>query len=199
LVLSNFKKQFEVAVTRLVKPLENMGITPNILTILGFLVSLGAAYGYLTWEFNKERLLISGVLILISGFIDAVDGVLARSTGKVSSFGGFLDSVADRYSDAVAISGLILGGLCNPFIGLAALIGSLMVSYTRSRAEVERVKMAGIGLAERGERMIFLALCSLTAFWWLPALNWGTLVLAILTHFTVIQRGLYFKKEIEKD
>lgn len=199
MILSNFKKQFEVVVTRLVKPFVNIGVTPNNLTILGFLVSLGAAYCYLTWQFNEERLLISGALILLSGFIDAVDGVLARSTGKVSSFGGFLDSVADRYSDAVAISGLILGGLCDPLIGLIALTGSLMVSYTRSRAEVERVKMAGIGLAERGERMIFLALCSWISFWWHSALNWGTLVLGILTHLTVIQRGLYFKKEIEKD
>jgi archaetidylinositol phosphate synthase len=198
LVSSRLKKQFEQTITKLVIPLSSVGITPNHLTLIGFFFSLVAAYVYLTWQFNAERLLIAGFLILLSGFIDAIDGILARSTGEVTLFGGFLDSVSDRYSDAVVISGLILGGLCDSIIGITALIGSLMVSYTRSRAEADGIKMAGIGLAERGERMIFLALCSAAAYWWQPALNWGVLILGILTHFTVIQRGLHFKKEVER-
>lgn len=199
MVSSKLKEKFESIVSEAVKPLASLGVTPNQLTVLGLLVSFFAALSFLTWQFNKERLLIGSILILVSGLIDAIDGILARSTGKVTEFGGFFDSVTDRYSDAIVLSVLILGGLCNPYIGLATLIGSLMVSYTRSRAEAEGVNMAGIGLAERAERMIFLALCAFLNYWWHMALNYGVLILGILTHFTVIQRGHYFKKEIEKN
>ena len=199
MVSSKLKEKFEASVSKVVKPLASIGVTPNQLTVLGFLVSLFAGLSFLTWYNNKERLLAGGILILVSGMIDAVDGILARITGKVTKFGGFFDSVADRYSDATVLSGIILGGLCNPFIGLATLVGTLMVSYTRSRSEAEGVKMAGVGLAERAERMIFLAIFAWLNYWWHMALNYGVLILGILAHFTVIQRGLYFKKEIEKD
>ena len=199
MVSSKLKEKFEATISKAVKPLASLGVTPNQLTVLGLLVSLFAALNFLTWQINKERLLAGSIFILVSGIIDAIDGVLARSTGKVTKFGGFFDSVTDRYSDAAVLSGIILGELCNPFIGLATLVGTLMVSYTRSRAEAEGVKMAGVGLAERAERMIFLAFCALLNYWWHMALNYGVLILGILAHFTVIQRGFYFKKEIEKD
>lgn len=163
------------------------------------MLSVAAGYSLMTWQHGQERLIFGGILILVSGFIDALDGVLARSSRKVTRFGGFFDSVADRYSDSVVISGLIMGGLCDTLIGLFALIGSLMVSYSRSRAEAEGVKMAGIGLAERAERMIFLALCAILSYWWFTVMNWSVLILGILSHLTVIQRGLYFKKEVEKN
>jgi archaetidylinositol phosphate synthase len=199
LVSSKLKKKFEEITKKLVSPLIHVGVSPNHLTVLGFLLSMAAGYSLMTWQNGQERLIIGGLLILLSGLIDAMDGVLARSSGEVTRFGGFLDSVADRYSDSVVISGLILGGLCSALIGLMALIGSLMVSYSRSRAEAEGVKMAGVGLAERAERMIFLAICSILSYWWPLVLNGGILILGIITHFTVIQRGLYFKKEIEKN
>jgi archaetidylinositol phosphate synthase len=84
-------------------------------------------------------------------------------------------------------------------MGIIALLSSMLVSYTRARAEMEGVKMAGIGLAERAERMTFLSLCSFVAYWWTPALNYGIILLAILAHITIVQRILYFKKEIEKN
>ena len=199
MVSSKLKKQFEEIAKKLVSPLGNVGVSPNHLTVIGFLLSVAAGYSLMTWQESQERLIIGGILILVSGFIDALDGVLARSSGKVTRFGGFFDSVADRYSDSVVLSGLILGGLCDTLIGLFALIGSLMVSYSRSRAEAEGVKMAGVGLAERAERMIFLALCAILSYWWYPVMNWSVLILGILSHLTVVQRGLYFKKKVEKN
>lgn len=198
MVSSNLKKQFEAIIQKGVTPLEKIGITPNHITILGVAVSILTAWIYMNWTQDKLYLIYAAITILFSGFLDAIDGVLARSTGQVTKFGGFFDSVSDRYSDAIVFSGIILGKLSNPIIGLTALIGSLMVSYTRSRAEAEGIPMAGIGLAERAERMILLTLSSITAYYWLPALNYGTLILAILAHATVLQRSLYFKKEIEK-
>ena len=198
LVSSKLKKRLEELIGDFITPLSKLGITPNQITILGVLVSIFSAYFFATWSINRIRLIIAALLLIISGLLDAIDGILARKTGQVSRFGGFFDSVSDRYSDAIELSGIIIGGLCNPIIGLAALIGSMMVSYARARAEAEGVKMAGVGLAERAERMVFLALCSFISFYWLDVLNWGVLILAALAHATVIQRSLYFKKEISK-
>jgi archaetidylinositol phosphate synthase len=199
LVSSKLKKQFEAAVTGIVKPLGGLGITPNHLTILGMVLAGVTAYMYTRVPGNRDYLLYSAGMFIVSGFIDAIDGVLARSTGKVTMFGGFFDSVADRYSDAIVYSGIIAAGLCALWAGLLALFGSMLVSYARARAEMEGVNMAGVGLAERAERMIFLALCTLAAYWYPLALNYGIIILAALAHMTVLQRSLHFKKEIERN
>jgi archaetidylinositol phosphate synthase len=199
LVSSKLKEQFENTVRGFVKPLGGLGVTPNHLTMLGIALAGVTAYIYTKVPGNKEYLLYAAGMFIVSGFVDAIDGVLARSTGKVTKFGGFFDSVADRYSDAIVYSGVIAAGLCNLWAGLLALFGSMLVSYARARAEMEGVKMAGIGLAERAERMIFLALCTAASYWYPDALNIGVLILAALAHLTVLQRSLYFKKEIEKD
>jgi archaetidylinositol phosphate synthase len=198
-VSSKLKEQFENTVQVFVKPLGGMGVTPNHLTILGILLAGITAYIYTKAPTYREYLLYAAGMFIISGFVDAIDGVLARSTGQVTRFGGFFDSVADRYSDAIVYSGVIAAGLCNLWWGLLALFGSMLVSYARSRAEMEGVKMAGIGLAERAERMIFLALCTVAAYWYPIALNYGIIILAVLAHLTVLQRSLYFKKEIERN
>jgi len=191
------KKRFETTIQLIVKPLAGMGVTPNHVTVLGLIVACLTAWLYWTWGGDRLRLVAAATALLISGLLDAVDGALARSSGNASRFGGFFDSVTDRYSDALAFSGLVLGSLCDAWVGLAALVGSLMVSYTRSRAEAEGVKMAGVGFAERAERMLLLAALSLASYWWLPALNYGVLALAALAHFTVLQRTLYFRKRVE--
>ncbi len=199
MVSSNLKKQFEKAVAAAVKPLGRLGVTPNQDTELGLAAALFSAWLYADWDGNRLYLVYGAMTILISGFLDAIDGVLARGTGRASRFGGFLDSVADRYSDALVLSGITVGGLCSLPAGLLALTGSLMVSYTRSRAEAEGVKMAGVGFFERAERMIFLAACSFAAYRWPRALDYGVMALAALAHVTVAQRALHFKKRVEKN
>lgn len=198
MVSSVFKKQFEEVVKKFIKPLEMMGVTPNHITVAGLIMAAFSAWFYADWDGNRLYLVYGAVLILLSGLLDAVDGVLARTTGKVTRFGGFFDSVMDRYSDMLILSGIIIGGTCTIPAGLTAIAGSLMVSYTRSRAEMEGVKMAGVGFFERAERMIFLVLCSFAAYWWLEALNYGVIILALMAHITLVQRILYFKKEVEK-
>lgn len=196
---SKLKEQFENTVKVFVKPLGGLGVTPNHLTMLGILLAGVTAYIYTKAPENSDYLLYAAGMFIVSGFVDAIDGVLARSTGKVTKFGGFFDSVADRYSDAIVYSGIIVAGLCNLWWGLLALFGSMIVSYARARAEMEGVKMSGIGLAERAERMIFLALCTVAAYWYPAALNYGIIILAVLAHQTVLRRSLYFKKEIERN
>jgi archaetidylinositol phosphate synthase len=198
LVSSKLKKQFEATVKSAVAPLGKIGITPNMLTILGGVLATVTGYLFFLAPSNRVFLVYAGVLITASGLVDAIDGVLARSTGRVTRFGGFFDSVIDRYSDAVIYTGIIAAGLCNQVIGLVTLFASMLVSYTRARAEMEGVKMAGIGLAERAERMTFLSICSIVSFWYPPVLNYSIIILAALSLLTVIQRITYFKKMIEK-
>jgi archaetidylinositol phosphate synthase len=107
----------------------------------------------------------------------------------------------DRYADAAVYVGIIVGELCKPPIwGLIALTGSLLVSYSRARAEAAGVKMESIGLAERAERIIILAIASLVAFFWQPetAITAGIILLAILSNLTVLQRSVYAYKKLKK-
>lgn len=197
MVSSNLKKQFEAIVIKGVTPLGELGVTPNMITTLGVIVSITAAWIIAVYHEDSINLIQAGTLILLSGFLDAIDGTLARVTGKVTKFGGFFDSVCDRYSDAIVLSSVIYSNLCDPFWGFAALIGSLMVSYSRSRAEASGVSMAGVGLAERAERMIFLALSTYAAAINSIYLNYGVIVLAFLANFTVIQRSHYFYRKVK--
>ena len=199
MVSSKFKKQFENLVKKTLSPLAKLGILPNHITLAGLFVAVLSSWFYADWNGNPLYLIYAGLTIILSGLLDAIDGVLARTTGKVTRFGGFFDSVLDRYSDILFLSGIIIGGLCNIGAGVLALAGSLMVSYARSRAEMEGVKMAGVGFFERGERITFLAIVSIAAYWWLPALNYGVIILALLSHITLIQRVVYFKKMVERN
>ncbi|UCH56865.1 MAG: CDP-alcohol phosphatidyltransferase family protein, partial [Candidatus Bathyarchaeota archaeon] len=168
------------------------------LTILGLAASLAAAWCYLSWRANPVCLLGAAALVLVSGFLDAIDGILARKTGRVSAFGGFLDSISDRYSDAVVLGAVVVSGLCNPVWGLAAIIGSMMVSYARARAEAAGVSMASVGLAERAERMLLLVAVTFGAYFRLELLDYGIALLALIANLTVLQRAAHFYGEMKK-
>lgn len=171
---------------------HNIGFTPNQMSAFGVLFAILSAFMYWNWRLNDLLLIIAPVFLLLSGFCDMLDGALARIYGELSTFGGFLDSLLDRYADASVFIGIILGGLCNSFWGLIALIGSLFVSYTRAKAEAEGVKMETIGLAERAERIILLATATFLNIVYPITLSWAVVVLAIATHLTVLQRAKYF-------
>ncbi len=127
-----------------------------------------------------------------------LDGALARNYKQASLFGGFLDSLLDRYSDAIVIAGVIIGGFCDPFSGLAALIGSLLVSFSRARAEATGIKMESVGIAERAERILILALATLLGIFWILTLEIGIILLAVLTNLTVVQRGVHVYNTLKK-
>jgi archaetidylinositol phosphate synthase len=177
---------------------HKIGLTPNMVTLIGFALSIIAAIAYAKATSEQPIWLLVAVFILMfSGFCDTLDGVLARTYLQASPFGGFLDSILDRYADALVLSGIIISGACNLIIGLAAVASSLMVSYSRARAEGAGVKMESIGIAERPERIIILAAASIFAVFWFPALNIGVSVIAVLATFTVLQRGLHAYKSLK--
>jgi archaetidylinositol phosphate synthase len=163
------------------------GLSPNSLTVIGFLLSLAAATlywgGLSSWEW------IGAILFLaIASFLDAVDGAMARKYAEVSKFGGILDSVLDRIAEIALYAGLLAGSLVQPWIGVWAMSAAVMVSYVRARVSVEGVTLKGVGIAERPERMLILIIATL--LWPLSSsiLAGGVLLIAVLSSITVVSR-----------
>ena len=193
-MLTKLKQRAQSWLTSEAALLHRLGLTPNHVSILGLVLALLSAVTYWQWQLHPLLLILAPLLMLASGLLDALDGAIARIYGEATKFGGFFDSLLDRYADAVILCGIILGGLTEMSWGLAALMGSLLVSYARARAEAAGVKMESVGLAERAERIVIIALASFISYVWLDALNWSILLLAILTNLTVVQRAIYFRK-----
>jgi len=167
-------------------------INPNTLTLFGLVLSLIAAL-----LFAMQERLWAGVFLLASGFFDALDGLVARANNRTTKYGGFLDSVCDRFADAAVIIGAMYGGLTHlysiPFwlTGTLAILGSLMVSYTRARAEAAGAS-ASIGLTDRPARMIILIVGA-----FIDMVNFAIFSIAILSFITVFQRIAHVKKALE--
>ena len=158
------------------------GVSPNVITVIGFLLMVGVAV-VLAWG----HLLLGGILITAVALFDAVDGTLARMMGRTSRFGAFLDSTLDRFSEAVIFLGLFIylsgqNQKLELLLIYATVVGSLMVSYARARAEGIGVPLKE-GLFTRLERVFLLVVGLL--FNQLTFVLW---VLAIFSNFTAIQR-----------
>jgi len=134
-MLTKLKKRVQAMLATEAKAAHKIGLTPNKLSATGIVLAFLSAIAYTLWQTHTFYLLLAAVLLLLSGFCDALDGILARLYHETTPFGGFLDSLLDRYADATVYAGIIISELCNPLWGLTALIGSLLVSYTRARAE----------------------------------------------------------------
>ncbi|HUJ84336.1 MAG TPA: CDP-alcohol phosphatidyltransferase family protein [Candidatus Acidoferrales bacterium] len=205
-MLTKLKKKVQQTLTSEAQAAHKIGLTPNKVSLIGFILAFASATGYGLAQNHPWFLLLATAFLLASGFCDTLDGIIARTFQQVTVFGGFFDSVLDRYADAIVFAAILIAGLCNaawhafwgPLWVLAALVGSLLVSYSRARAEAVGLKMESVGLAERAERMLILAAASVAAFFWLPALGYGTALIAVLSNFTVIQRALYVYKELKK-
>jgi archaetidylinositol phosphate synthase len=197
-LLTKLKKTVQDMLTSEAKAAHKIGLTPNIVSALGLALAFFSATAYAVTQSQPLWILLATILLLASGLCDTLDGVIARIYQQSSVFGGFLDSLLDRYADAAVYAGVIIGGLCDPLWGLAALAGSMMVSYSRARAEAANIKMESVGVAERAERILILAIASIAAIFWLPALNIGIILLAVLSNLTVLQRGLHVYNSLKK-
>lgn len=160
---------------------RRVNVNPNIITVTGFLITTLAAATL------PQNLLIGGVLILCGGFFDMLDGVIARVNMRATNFGAFLDSVLDRYSDAFVLLGFSWYFLKNNmitgiFLCFGTLIGALIISYAKARAE-GLGEDCQTGLMERPERVLLMAFAALTG--WVSLIMW---IMLVLTHITVIQR-----------
>lgn len=170
------------------RALFRLHLRPNHLTVIGLVVSFFAAAGFIAGHVRW-----AGCLLLLAGLCDLLDGALARVSGQVTAFGAFLDSVIDRYSDLIVLLGIVVlfartpnarGGL----VAMAGLVGSVMVSYTKARAESIGVA-CNVGLMERPERMICLVAGAI-----LGLLEPALWVLAVLSNVTALQRIVFTRR-----
>src|SRR4030067_2533289 len=145
-MLTKLKKKVQQFLSTEARFAHSVGLTPNMTSVLGVVLSVLAAVAYAMGLAQPLLLLVAVFLLLASGFFDTLDGVLARNFQQATVFGGFFDSLLDTYDDALVSSRIIIGGLCDVSSGLAALGGSMLVSYSRARAEAAGIKMASVGL-----------------------------------------------------
>ncbi len=185
-MLSSFKE----SATRLLKPLTSViaktGVNPNVLTFAGLVVGLVASY-FVAFGDRLE----AASFVILSAVFDVLDGALARNEGFKTRRGGFLDSVFDRYVDSAII--IALGYRAgNVLLGSIALVGALMVSYTRARAEVE-IEKCDVGIAERGERILIILLGIIFS-----VELYALVILAILSHATAVHRIVHAYRRIKE-
>jgi len=199
-MLTKLKQQVQALLTTEARTAHKLHLTPNRISALGIILAILAALAYTQWQQNTLYLLAAVILLLASGFCDVLDGAVARQYQQSTPFGGFLDSLLDRYADAIIYIAIILGTLCEVLWGLIAIVGSLLVSYSRARAEAAGTKMESIGLAERPERLIILSVATIIAYLWQPqtTMNWTIILLAVLSNLTVIQRAYYAYRKLKK-
>ncbi|MGH9580849.1 MAG: CDP-alcohol phosphatidyltransferase family protein, partial [Terriglobales bacterium] len=167
-------------------------ISPNTYTFLGLVISIIAAvlFGYASRENQPRMFFYAGLVVIFAGFLDMVDGRIARATNQVTPFGAFYDSVLDRYGDLALFFGLLVYyARANRFfyVVLVAVVmtGSVMVSYTRARAE-SLIGECKVGFLERPERLVLVIIGAL--FNLMAPVLW---VIAVLSNITVVHRILH--------
>ena len=184
LLPENVQNHFIGLLTPLIDRLTRWGIHPNAFTLMGFVLTLAAAVAL-----YKAHLRIGGLLILAGGLCDCIDGNLARAMGKTSRFGALFDSTIDRYSEFVIFLGILAYCLAHhdgltAVVAFLALCGSIMVSYSRARAESLGFE-ARAGLMQRPERIVLLGLAALIHPVAFKLVIW---MVAILANLTALQR-----------
>jgi CDP-diacylglycerol--glycerol-3-phosphate 3-phosphatidyltransferase len=176
----------------IVRGLALSRIHPNVLTFLGLVINMVAAYMLAVGQFRWGAAVIIG-----AGLFDMVDGRVARETNRVTRFGGFFDSVLDRYSDCALLVGLLVwyGSINRPFyvvLTAIAMAASVMISYTRARAE-NSIPMCKVGFMERPERVVLVIIGAL--FDHMAPVLW---VIAVLGNLTVVHRMIFTWQEAKR-
>jgi len=178
-MLSRVKAYVAILLSPVTRALAGIGVKPNHLTFLGLIFGFSSAL-LISFSYATE----GAFMILFSGLMDMLDGALARNAGSTTKFGGFLDSVFDRYVDVAIFISLGIYGV-NWLLVSLALSGALLVSYTRARAE-HVIPKCDVGIAERGERLIIIVLGLITGY-----VQEAVALVALLSHITAIHRVAY--------
>ena len=147
-------------------PLANAfkGVEPNVISWIGLILAFLSGLA-LYLSFNTPSLLIVGAfLVLISGLFDALDGKVAKLTGKASAKGDYLDHVFDRYADVFMIGGVAVSAWCNPYIGMLALVGVLLTSYMGTQAQAVGAPRLYAGLLGRADRVVLMTIFPIIQF-----------------------------------
>ena len=191
-MLNNLRNSLQPHLEKLGNSFASTGISPTGWSVIGLVFAFASAFFY---GWNMEfSLIIGGIVLLVAGFFDIVDGQVARATKKITKTGGFLDSVFDKIAEVAIFFGILVGGFAEPYLVFLAISLSLLVSYTRSRAESLGVKLQGIGIGERAERLLVIAIVGIIGF-----MEYAVIIVIIIAGITFIQRIIVTVKELNKN
>jgi archaetidylinositol phosphate synthase len=191
LVLNNLRETLRPTLEKIGKGFAATGLSANFWTCvgLGFALVSAVVYG-MGIEFG---LIIGGILLLVSGFFDMVDGQVARVTGKTSKKGEYLDSMFDKIAEVAIFLGILIGGYAEPYLVLLAITLSLLVSYARAKSDIINIKLQGIGIGERAERLLVIAIIGMIGF-----MDYAVIIVVIIAGITLIQRMIFTAKNIKE-
>ena len=186
-MLNNLRNSLKPYLQTIGKIFASTGISPNVWTAVGLIFAFISSLVYgISLEFS---LILGGNLLLISGFFDIVDGQVARYTNRISKSGGFLDSIFDKIAEVAIFFGILLGGYTEPYLVILAISLSLLVSYTRAKADTLGIKLQGIGIGERAERLLVIAIIGMIGF-----MEAAIIIVIIIAAITLVQRIVVLAK-----
>ena len=191
-MLNNLRDTLKPALEKIGRGFASTGLSPNFWTAvgLGFAILSAIVYG-MGVEFG---LIIGGILLLVSGFFDMVDGQVARVTGKTSKKGSYMDSMFDKIAEVAIFFGILVGGYAEPYLVFLAITLSLLVSYARAKSDSLNIKLQGIGIGERAERLLVIAIIGIIGY-----MEPAVIIVVIIAGITLIQRMIFTTKNIKED
>ena len=190
-MLNNLRATLAPALEKIGKGFAATGLSANFWTFvgLGFALLSAVVYGLGV----ESGLIIGGVLLLVSGFFDMIDGQVAKVTGKTSKKGSYLDSMFDKIAETAIFLGILVGGYAEPYLVLLAITLSLLVSYARAKSDALNIKLQGVGIGERAERLLVIAIIGIIGY-----MEPAVLIVVVIAGITLIQRMIVTAKNIKE-
>ena len=190
-MLNNLRDILKPTLEKIGKTFASTGLSPNFWTVVGFVFAIISALVYgLGLEFG---LIIGGILLLVSGFFDMIDGQVARVTGKTSQKGSYLDSMFDKIAEVAIFLGLLVGGYAEPYLVMLAITLSLLVSYARAKSDALNIKLQGVGIGERAERLLVIAIIGIIGY-----MEPAVIIVVVIAGITLVQRMIVTAKNIKE-
>ena len=199
-MLNRFREKLVPITTLIGNNFGSLGLSPTFWSMIAFAFAILSSIFFGLSNFLSEQgivfpsQIIASIMLLISGFFDIVDGSVARVSKRYTSRGAFLDSNFDKISEALIFIGIAIGGLSSPILAMIALSTSILVSYIRARAESLGIELKGVGIGERAERLLILSICGFIPI--SGSIQWGIIIIIILSSFSFIQRFWFVLKRI---
>lgn len=186
-MLNNLRENLKPVLEKVGKTFAATGLSPNVFTTIGLIFAFASSVVYgLGLEYS---LIIGGIILLISGFFDIVDGQVARYANKMSKKGGFLDSIFDKIAEVAIFFGILIGNYADPYLVIIAITLSLLVSYMRAKADSMSIKLQGVGIGERAERLLVIAIIGIIGF-----MEIALIIVIIIAAITLGQRIIAISK-----
>jgi archaetidylinositol phosphate synthase len=195
-MLNKWRSKIDPLTSTLGMKFSGLGLSPTAWSSIGFVLAIASAtsFGLSATSTSLPLVIIGSILLIVSGFFDIVDGSVARYANQSTRKGAFIDSVYDKFAEISLFVGISLGGLANATLCLVAASMSLMVSYSRARAESLGIELKGVGIGERAERLLVIAVAGFVPNPY--SIEMGTIIVAVLSVITLAQRILHIVRKL---